>query len=303
MNTANLNNSPRALPDNSGWKCEEVHDRRLQPAASRAHYDLHLAALEWSLIEPIIINTEEDIKATNWKERGLKPFVHQIQNLMTFCARLPVAVIADDVGLGKTISAGLILSELIVRRRVNRALVICPKVLGMQWVAELDEKFGLVAKFSSGAELDRELQSVTPIDVTTWESARPRLERIEAGQFDMCIFDEAHKVRNLHGSGKPPALALKVKEALQRQPFRFVLMLTATPLQGRIWDLYSLIDLLKIAEGKPNPLGDPGPFASRYLEPGTEGRKLRKSEEMHFQRIARESLSRARRTDLKEMFP
>src|SRR5438067_585537 len=111
------------------WSCEQVHESRLRPAHNAEEYELHLAALEWSLAEPIIIHRAEDIKSRlNWKDR-VQPFDHQVKNLFTFCRRLPVALVADDVGLGKTISAGLILSELMIRRRVRRALVLCPSIL------------------------------------------------------------------------------------------------------------------------------------------------------------------------------
>jgi superfamily II DNA or RNA helicase len=285
------------------WKCEHIQDCSLRPAANIDAFTRHLAALEWSLIDPIVINAEEDIKSTNWRDRGLQPFKHQVQNLITYCRRLPVALIADDVGLGKTISAGLILSELVTRRRVNRALVLCPKVLVPQWVAELDLKFGIVAVEATGAELDVQLERSTPVVVTTYESARQRLSKIEPGTFDLCILDEAHKLRNLHGTNKPPMLAERVREALERRPFRYVLMLTATPIQNKIWDLYSLIDLLKVAEGKPNPLGKPEDFAKRFLQPGTDGRKLRKDAAASFRGEVRGSLSRTRRNDVKLRFP
>lgn len=284
------------------WKCEEVQDRTLRPAADEKAFRLHLAALDWSLVDPIVINGPADIKAVNWQGR-VQPFTHQVQNLVTFCRRLPVALIADDVGLGKTISAGLILSELITRRRVNRALILCPKVLAPQWVAELDEKFGLVAKDVTGAGLDAEFQRSTQVVVTTYDSARSRLEKIEPGTFDLCILDEAHKLRNLYGTQKPPALAVNVRKALERRPFRFVLMLTATPIQNKVWDLYSLIDLLKVAEGKPNPLGLPDEFNARFVEPGSSGRKLQPMQADTFRRLVRESLSRTRRSDVKLRFP
>ena len=226
------------------WKCEDVIDATLRPAKSREDFELHLATLEWSLIDPIIIHSEADIKATNWRERRLKPFYHQIQNLITFCRRLPIALIADDVGLGKTISAGLILSELISRKRVNRTLVIVPKVLAEQWVGELHLKFGITAKAAFGDKLGEELRRNTPVVVTTYQSVSSRLAVLEPGQFDLCIFDEAHKLRNLHGSQNPPKMAENVRAALRRRPFKYVVMLTATPIQNRIWDLYSLIDLL-----------------------------------------------------------
>lgn len=121
--------------------------------------------------------------------------------------------------------------------------------------------------------------------------------------FDLCILDEAHKLRNLHSAQKPPKMAVKVREALERRPFKFVMMLTATPIQNKIWDLYSLLDLLKTAEGRPNPLGRPAEFSAAYLQPGTDGRHIRHNARARFQQIVRDSLSRTRRGDVRLKFP
>lgn len=285
------------------WACEEIADRKLRAATDRTAYELHLAALEWSLSEPIIINGPEDLKSTGWKDRGLTPFAHQINNLITFCRRLPVTLLADDVGLGKTISAGLILAELIARKRVQRALVLCPKILAPQWVAELDQNFGIVAKDVTGAALAAELKRSCPVIVTTYDSARSHLDKIERGDFQLCIMDEAHKLRNLHGTAKPPVMALKVQEALKRDIFKYCVMLTATPIQNRVWDLYSLIDLLKAAEGKPNPLGNANEFNARYIDPSSSGRKLKPKQAELFRREVRNCLTRNRRQDCQLPFP
>jgi SNF2 family DNA or RNA helicase len=63
--------------------------------------------------------------------KALTPFHHQVTNLITFCRRLPVPLLADDVGLGKTISAGVIVSELIARARLSKILIVCPRLLGL----------------------------------------------------------------------------------------------------------------------------------------------------------------------------
>lgn len=58
---------------------------------------------------------------------------------------MPVTLFADDVGLGKTISAGLIVSQLMTRNRISKVFVVCPKILIPQWVEELEAKFGIKA--------------------------------------------------------------------------------------------------------------------------------------------------------------
>src|SRR5882762_6629463 len=100
-------------------------------------YRVYLAGLEWDLTDPIVIERAEDFKSTyRWRDR-LTPYLHQVSNLITFCRRLPVTLLADDVGLGKTISAGLVASELIARGRISKILIVCPKLLGPQWCDEL----------------------------------------------------------------------------------------------------------------------------------------------------------------------
>ena len=63
-------------------------------------YLLYKAALEWDLIDPIVIEKPEDIKSTrSWADK-VEPYQHQVSNLINFCRRLPVTLLADDVGLG-----------------------------------------------------------------------------------------------------------------------------------------------------------------------------------------------------------
>ena len=78
-------------------------------------YDIYRAGLEWDLTDPIVIESADDFKSTQRWKKHLDPYHHQVSNLITFCRRLPVTLLADDVGLGKTISAGLVMSELIAR--------------------------------------------------------------------------------------------------------------------------------------------------------------------------------------------
>jgi SNF2 family DNA or RNA helicase len=108
-----------------------------------------VAGLEWDLTEPIVINSADDFKSEpRWRER-LKPYLDQVNNLMTFCRRLPVTLLADDVGLGKTITAGLVMSELAARGRLAKTLIVCPKILGRQWKEELETRFDIPAQVAT----------------------------------------------------------------------------------------------------------------------------------------------------------
>ena len=274
----------------------------LNAAASADDFALHEAALEWSLADPIIIESAEDIKSTvNWQDR-LKPFHHQVRNLITFCRRLPVTLLTDDVGLGKTISAGLILSELMVRNRVSRTLVICPSILGPQWIEELESKFGIHGVFAKGGDLDGQLLGTSDVVSTTYQTASKRLAKIQPGQFDMLIIDEAHKLRNLYGSQKSPKMAEQIRKALNDRLFKYVLLLTATPIQNRLWDIYSLVDCLTVAKGHANPLGNPDQFKVRYIA-DRDARQLYPWKAEEFRSILRQYLARTRRQDAKLSFP
>src|SRR6267142_1084039 len=281
-----------------------LQTRKLRRSETPTQYNLYKAALEWSLIDPIVIESKEDLRSQQrWREK-LEPFHHQITNLITFCRRLPVTLLADDVGLGKTISAGLVASELIARARVRRILIVCPKLLGPQWQDELKPKFDIPAEIATG----KKLIAADPADVgaviTTYASARMHLDKIPEGRFQMLILDEAHKLRNLYGVDPPPQVAVRFKKALEERRFRYVLMLTATPIQNRLWDLYSLVDLLTVARGHENPFGSEGMFARKFIADHREtARQLKPEAREEFRSIVYGYMSRVRRGDAKLYFP
>src|SRR5438128_2179294 len=215
------------------WTCEKVNFENVKPALGLDDDALHVAALEWSLADPIVIASKDDIKSeANWRGR-FEPYHHQVQNLITFCRRLPVTLLADDVGLGKTISAGLVASELIARNRVAKILIVAPKLLGPQWQDELRTKFDIPSEFVTGSKLISADPEEVGAVITTYHSARAHLEKLPEDRFDMLILDEAHKLRNLYGVDPTPQVAKVFQRALQQRRFRYVLMLTATPIQNR----------------------------------------------------------------------
>jgi superfamily II DNA or RNA helicase len=283
----------------------ELQIKRLTRSNNADEYQLYRAALEWDLIHPIVIESERDLKSEyKWKDR-LKPFYHQIKNLITFCRRLPVTLLADDVGLWKTISAGLIVSELASRGRLSKVLIVCPKILMPQWQEELDSKFDIQSVIRTGQEL---IGAVLPNEVgaviTTYNSARIHLDKLVNDGYDMLILDEAHKLRNLYWVDVPPQVAVRFRKALEDRMFKYVLMLTATPIQNRLWDLYSLVDLLTVARGHANPFGSTGLFAQKYIADNrNDARRLKKENQEEFRSVVYGYMSRIRRIDANLKFP
>jgi len=282
-----------------------VQVKPLQKARDSGAFDLYAAALEWSLVDPVVVTDRSDLKSeARWRDR-VQPFDHQVENLITYCRRLPVTLLADDVGLGKTISAGLIISELMSRRRVQRFLVVAPKLLGAQWQEELESKFGIHSQVVTGkALLTTEPAAETRAVITTYHTARDHILNLPRDRFDMLILDEAHKLRNLYGVPQPPVVAKRFRQALSERTFRFVLMLTATPIQNRLWDLYSLVDLLTVARGHQNPFGSETAFSRKFIaDSPTAARQLRPDAREEFRGVVYGYMSRVRRAEVRLHFP
>ncbi|MFM8387525.1 MAG: DEAD/DEAH box helicase [Planctomycetia bacterium] len=286
------------------WHADSISIPPLRSTGTDALLDVHLAAIEYALATPITIRNKDDIKSQKHWSETFEPFEHQVRNLITFCRRAPVALIADDVGLGKTISAGLVLSELMTRKKVKRALIVAPKLLLPQWREELQAKFGIEARHASGTDLGMLIRSTIPVVVTTYETARSRFDDLSRAFFDMIVLDEAHKLRNLHGTNQAPLVAEAVRSSFRKADFKYVLMLTATPIQNRLWDLYSLVDLLATARGHENPLGSPKRFADYYIKDSADtARQLQDGRREEFRRRIAEYMVRTSRRDSNLVFP
>lgn len=280
-----------------------LEDALLVATGDSDEYLVHLAACDWRRERPLLIRGEMDINCL--ARLTFKPYAHQVRNLVTFSRRAPVALLADDVGLGKTVSAGLILTELMARNYVKRALVICPKSLvdTQQWQGELENKFNLrVLDLAQALGPGRGDRGVT---VVSYETARSRIDDLANGGFQMVLIDEAHRLRRLHSSANnPPKFATAIRDALESRSFKYVLLLTATPIQNCLWDLYSLIDFLVGARGHPHPLGSRDDFKAHFLGANkTQAIELNLRAKPRFNAVVRDYIARTGRNDANLAFP
>jgi adenine-specific DNA-methyltransferase len=178
---------------------------------------------------------------------------HQVDAAL-FAMRSPLSrgvILADEVGLGKTIEAGLIIAQRWAERR-RRILLIVPATLRKQWVEELRQKFGLPAEI-----LDQRSQSVDRTDailVMSYQFAAGCATSVADIPWDLVVFDEAHRLRNVYKSGSRIAVALR--DATENAP---KLLLTATPLQNSLLELYGLASFVD-----PHCFGDEASFRARY---------------------------------------
>lgn len=173
---------------------------------------------------------------------------HQIDAAM-FAFRSPLsrgALLADEVGLGKTIEAALIMSQLWAERK-RKILVIVPTTLRKQWAQELAEKFFLPSEiFDRRSYTARQKGgSPNPLDpangvaICSYHFARAQQEAIRAVEWNLVVVDEAHRLRNVF---KPSnRIAAAIKTAIQGRP---KILLTATPLQNSLLELWGLISFL-----------------------------------------------------------
>jgi superfamily II DNA or RNA helicase len=166
------------------------------------------------------------------------------------------ALLADEVGLGKTIEACLILKEYWTRGMARRVLILTPPSLVSQWKGELLEKFGLAAESPDGAEFRRDPEQFwksQPAIVASIALARlePHAPALAAAPWDMVIVDEAHCLKNRDSAN------WRLVDSLQK---KFMLLLTATPVENNLLELYNLITLLK-----PGLLATEGEFRKQHV--------------------------------------
>jgi superfamily II DNA or RNA helicase len=172
---------------------------------------------------------------------------HQVEAAL-FAFRSPLsrgAILADEVGLGKTIEAGILLSQRWAERR-RHLLVICPANLRKQWAQELAEKFFLQSAILETKTFNEEVKrgNLNPFDqprvvLCSFQFARTRDAYIRQTPWDLVVIDEAHRLRNVY---KPTnKISNAIKSALAGRP---TTLLTATPLQNSLLELYGLVSFI-----------------------------------------------------------
>ena len=172
---------------------------------------------------------------------------HQIDAAL-FAFKSPLsngAILADEVGLGKTIEAGIILSQHWAEHK-RRLLIICPANLRKQWSAELMEKFFIPSYILEAKIFNQEIElgNMNPfikdgIVICSYQFARAKAAYLRNTNWDLVVIDEAHRLRNVY---KPNSrIANTIKDALMK---RKKILLTATPLQNSILELYGLVSII-----------------------------------------------------------
>ena len=156
-------------------------------------------------------------------------------------------ILADEVGLGKTIEASLIIAQRWAERR-RHILLIVPASLRKQWQQELREKFSLPSIILEARTYREAIKAGHPrpfdqqaaVVLTSYEFAARRADDLRSIAWDLVVFDEAHRLRNVYkpsGSVRAKALRDAIKD-------RFKILLTATPLQNSLMELYGLVSVI-----------------------------------------------------------
>lgn len=219
-----------------------------------------------------------------------EPFDYQRDTAATVLRRMRGrAILADEVGLGKTIEAGLIASELRLRGLAGRTLVITPAGLVEQWRDELERKFGLPTTILSGKDRVPTAAANQPVLLASLAAARrdPLKTELTGTGWDLVVADEAHRLRAARSASGKLIRALTA---------RFLLLLTATPVENRLQDLYEMISLVA-----PGLLGTPAQFRARHTTTGGDVHQPRNLTELRAR--TRQVMVRHRRSEVALRLP
>lgn len=194
----------------------------------------------------------------------IDPWPHQLQTARLAISRHPDRImLCDEVGLGKTIEAGLVIRQLVLAGRVTRGLILTPAGVLKQWQEELYEKFNLrIPRFDGGQVLDVDDHVFGPPTSDPWDAydlllasshlARRRervSELVAARPWDLLVIDEAHHARRrdfLQPQYRPNRLLTLLNTLRDHHQYRALVLMTATPMQVHpleVWDLLMTLGL------------------------------------------------------------
>jgi SNF2 family DNA or RNA helicase len=222
--------------------------------ASRELYRLRLQAEYAQLVsgfDELICLDLLKFEPFDYQTRAAQIMLRRFRGRGMFC---------DEVGLGKTIEAGLVIKEYLARNIVQRLMVVTPAALVEQWREELAVKFGLTG-FVTTADADFRAAGAQawerfPMLIASLATAR-RAEhrtRLSGISYDLIVVDEAHHLKNRNSA------SWKFVNELQR---KYIVLLTATPVENNLDELYNLITLLK-----PGQLKTPREFRKQFVVSG-----------------------------------
>jgi len=254
------------------WQDDFLH--RIDNDGPWGNWELFKLAID--VESHLVIPEFEGLQAPNHLP-NLTPLPHQLETAKQVIENMNgKAILADEVGLGKTIEAGLILKEYMIRGLVKKVLILVPASLVTQWAIELNSKFFIPAVTQRKSYVWEQCDVV----VSSIDTAKrnPHRDIIYNLDYDLIIIDEAHKLKNNK---------TKNYEFVQNLKKKFCLLLTATPIQNRIEEIFNLVSLLK-----PGHLGSETAFYEKYKR---DARSLNDDE--HLKELVNKVMIRNRRAD------
>lgn len=169
------------------------------------------------------------------------------------------ALLADEVGLGKTVEAGIFLKELLLRGLAKKILIVCPStLLAAQWQSELYEKFGEVA-LVFGHDIDTSLAWHCSRLITTYDTLNKpfHVEELLSHRYELVILDEAHFLNDPDN--------INILETVRKLQKKYFLLLSATPMHRSLKELYNIVTLLR-----PGHFADLESFEREFIDSNDE---------------------------------
>lgn len=225
--------------------------------------------IAWQLTRRAASDSVESLASTLVDSQvDLNP--HQVEAAL-FACRNPLSkgvILADEVGLGKTIEAGLVISQHWAERK-RMILIIAPANLRKQWHQELQDKFnlqGLIIEAKNYNALKKEGNSQPfvytdgPV-ICSYQFAKSKADDLRRIHWDLVVMDEAHRLRNVYKKGN--VIATTIRDSLEHVDAK--VLLTATPLQNSLLELYGLVSMID-----ERVFGDLESFRSQFSGVRTE---------------------------------